>query len=58
MSCGLIVKKTVPRMGHEPEDERWICLISGPEHELISAAYAGPVTQGADDGLLNKPVIG
>jgi len=33
MSYGLIVKKTVPRMGHGSEDERWTCLSSDPEHE-------------------------
>jgi len=30
-----LLKKTVPRMGHESEDERWTCLNFDPEHKLI-----------------------
>jgi len=48
------VKKTVPRMGHGSEDERWTCLSFDLEHELISAAYAGFVTQGAADGIVKQ----
>ena len=41
-------------MEHESEDERWICLSFSPEHRLILAAYAGPMTQDAADEIVKQ----
>lgn len=46
--------KTVPRMEHESEDERWIWLSFAPEHRLILAAYAGAMTQDAADEIVKQ----
>lgn len=47
-------KKTVPRVEHEPEEERWIWLSFNPTHRLIIAVYAGPMTQESADIIVQK----
>ena len=38
----------------ESENERWIWLSFAPEHRLILAAYAGPMTQNAADEIVKQ----
>ncbi len=49
-----VQKKTVPKVEHDSEEERWIWLSFNPTHSLILAVHAAPMTPESADTIVQK----